>query len=95
MSIRSLLRRWPAIMSRRQYQGFRVAYGLFCVFWSIGLISLFFRWNDLRWGYRALALAFLTVTGPSIPDFFQSYDSYRKEHEQMFPKGDASVGPEK
>lgn len=84
-----LIRRWPAVLTPHQYIVARLLLGC-ALLLSIGLwFNLLLHWNEIGALYKVVSLAYLALVSPSVPEVFQSYDSYAREQTRLFGAADA------
>jgi hypothetical protein len=79
-----LLRRWPVVLSERQFSLARVGFALALAVAILIWVDLMMNWQDSGLLYRGAALAYLVLVSPSLPDVFQSYASYKEEYQRTF-----------
>jgi hypothetical protein len=82
----TLIKRWPAVLTRNQFRVARLSMGLAIAIAMLVWVDLLIRWQEAGWLYKIGALIYLGILSPSLPDVFESYESYEAEQSKRFVK---------
>lgn len=78
------IKRWPAVLTRKQFHIARLVFGVAFAIAMLVWIDLLMRWQQIGWLHKAVAIAYLVLLSPSLPEVFESYETYRADQSKRF-----------
>ena len=83
MTPRMNLYKGKRLLTRKKYMMNQIALGLYTIVWFGVWVYTLFLWHSLIWYYKIILFILLLFLAPSLGDLTESYNSYKKEWEEV------------